>query len=293
MPHTIVGIGEFIWDIFPTAIEPGGAVANVLQHAHHMGEDAILVSRVGDDEFGKRFFNMWHEHGLTTDYVTIDPTLPTGSVVINHHPNGDATYSRIPPIASDFIPYTDELKRLAQTADAICFGCFGQWGNVSRETIQAMLTQTNPSCLRVVDINLRPGRYTEHLVLSSLEEASVLKLNDDELKIVAGYLNLHGDLETQIKTIIRQFDLKLVALTRAAEGALLITHDNKTDSHPGIPVKIVDTVGAGDAFTAALVAGLLKGLPLSKLNDFANRVGSYVCTQLGAAPKLPSSLLEF
>lgn len=292
MTNTIVGIGEFIWDLFPEGKEPGGAVANVIQHAHAMGETAILISRVGNDTLGQEFFALWKARGLDATYVTIDDEHPTGTVTITRHANGDASYKPIPSIASDYIPLTPELGTLAQRAHGVCFGTFGQHHEAARQSIHSFLKATKPHCLRIYDINIRPNRSSPAVILSSLELATVLKLNDEELSVVAAMLQLSGDMRSQMQTIIEKFDLQMIALTRGAHGALLLDANGDSHDHPGFPVKIVDTVGAGDAFTAALLVGLLHHMPIAQLNEFANRVGSYVCTQTGATPPLPPDILS-
>lgn len=288
---TIVGIGEFIWDLFPEGREAGGAVANVVQHARTMGENAILVSRVGNDTLGKDFFALWKTRGLDASYVSIDDDHPTGTVTITRHANGDASYKPIPNIASDYIPFTPELETLAHSADGVCFGTFGQQHETSRQSIRSFLKATKPHCLRMYDINIRPNRSSPAVIISSLELATVLKLNDEELSIVASMLQLSGDTRSQMRDLMEKFDLQLIALTRGAHGALLLEAGGTANDHPGFAVKTVDTVGAGDAFTAALLVGLLRHMPLAHLNEFANRVGSYVCTQTGATPPLPPEIL--
>lgn len=289
---TIVGIGEFIWDIFPEGKEPGGAVANVVQHAHTMGENAVLVSRVGDDALGKEFFKIWNERGLDASHVTIDDTHPTGTVTITRHASGDASYKPISEIASDYIPFTKELGDLASSADAVCFGTFGQHHETARRTIQSFIRATHFKCLRLYDINIRPTRSSLKVILTSLELATVLKLNTEELSVLAAMLTLQGDEKAQLHTLMTRFKLTCVALTRGVKGSVLLSHDGTFHDHAGIPVTVVDTVGAGDAFTAALAVGLLRDMPMDLLNEFANRVGSYVCSQTGATPPLPSEILS-
>lgn len=288
---TIVGIGEFIWDLFPEGKVPGGAVANVVQHAHTMGENALLVSRVGNDPLGQEFFKLWKERGLDASYMTVDDDHPTGTVTITRHGNGDASYKPIPQIASDYIPFTPELSTLAHKADAVCFGTFGQHQEEARHTIQSFLKSTRSDCLKLYDINIRPNRSSPRVVLKSLELATVLKLNDEELVIVAAMLQLHGDTKTQLHTLMSKFDLHYIALTRGAQGSLLLSRNGALHDHAGISIKVADTVGAGDAFTAALLVGLLRHMPIDRLNEFANRIGSYVCTQIGASPPLPKEIL--
>lgn len=289
---TIVGIGEFIWDIFPEGKEPGGAVANVVQHAHAMGENAVLVSRVGNDALGQDFFKTWQERGLNASQVTIDDTYPTGTVTITRHASGDASYKPILEIASDHIPFTTELGVLASSADAVCFGTFGQHNETARRTIQSFVRATHFKCLRVYDINIRPSRSSLKVILASLGLATVLKLNTEELVVVAAMLKLHGDDKTQLNTLMTRFGLNCIALTRGAKGSLLLSHDGTFHDHAGFQVEVVDTVGAGDAFSAALIVGLLHQLPFDVINEFANRVGSYVCTQTGATPPLPPEIVS-
>lgn len=289
---TIVGIGEFIWDLFPEGKELGGAVANVVQHAHTMGENAVLVSRVGNDPLGQEFFKTWKERKLDASYVTTDDTHPTGTVTITRHASGDASYKPIPEIASDYIPFTKDLENLAGSADAACFGTFGQHNEIARRTIQSFLRATHFKCLRLYDINIRPSRSSLKVILTSLELATVLKLNTEELTVLAAMLKLQGDVKTQLNTLMNRFDLQHVALTRGTSGSLILSRDGTFHDHPGFSVKVADTVGAGDAFTAALAVGLLRNIPIDRLNEFANRVGSYVCTRAGATSPLPPEILS-
>jgi fructokinase len=289
---TIVGIGEVLWDMLPTGRQLGGAPANFAYHARALGANGVPVSRVGDDDLGREILRRLASLGLDTRYVSTDRAHPTGRVDVRLDSAGVPDYVIHQPVAWDFIPADAPSLELASRADAVCFGTLAQRSPVSRASIRAFLRATRPQCLRVFDINLRQSYFDRGLVRDQLGLADVLKLNDAELSVVARLLEIEADAATVVRRLLRDYNLRVVALTRGPAGSALYTPD-RTSDHPGLPPpKIVDTVGAGDAFTAALVLGLLKGHDLDRINDFANRLASYVCSQPGATPEIPSEMVR-
>jgi len=287
----IVAIGEILWDMFPDGPQFGGAPANfACSVADLAGHDAnvYILSAIGCDELGKRALEVLRSRGVVTDFVS-QINRPTGQVLVRLDAAGHASYEFASDTAWDNIPWTDELIPLAARADAVCFGTLAQRSDVSRHTIQQFLRATRPECLRILDINLRPPFWSNEVILQSLELANILKLNDLELGVVA---NIKGwklpDLEIA-KQLQHTFSLKAVALTRGANGAAIMGLTGHSDM-PSKSVQVLNTVGAGDAYTAALAIGMLRSLPVEIINSWASRVAAFVCTQPGAAPNLPSSL---
>jgi fructokinase len=203
---------------------------------------------------------------------------------------GRASFEIAIDTAWDNITWSDELQRLAARADAVCFGTLGQRSPTSRETIQRFVRSTRPECLRILDINLRPPFWDEAILRQSFELANVLKLNDTELVVLAEMLGWQGTDDELLEKLLRTFSLRLVALTRGAEGATLISAVGEHSDLPGQPVAVVDTVGAGDSYTAALAVGLLNRIPLAAINAWGIRVAAFVCSQPGATPHLPADL---
>jgi fructokinase len=288
----VIGVGEVLWDLLLTGPQLGGAPANFAYHAHALGAQAQVITRVGKDDYGREIIRRFHEMGLPETGVQVDETAPTGTAKVALSGNGLAHFTIQENVAWDCIAMTDEAAAVARRADAICFGSLAQRCEASRHTIQQLVAATPPDALRVFDINMRQQFYSRDVVEKSFRLANVLKLNDDELPRLADMLSLTGSTEDQIGQLAQTFSLRLVALTRGPNGSLLYQKDNNNDEVrwsdcPSRPVKVVDTVGAGDSFTAALVLGLLRKMDLDEVNTIANEVARYVCSQPGATPTMP------
>jgi fructokinase len=286
---TVVGIGELLWDLFPEGARFGGAPVNFACHAAALGAGVHAATSVGNDELGRQAVKELQSHGVNADAVAICETAPTGTVQVAVDVAGKAAFTFAPDVAWDHVQWSEGIARLATICDAVCFGTLGQRSAESRETIQRFVGATPAASLRVFDINLRPPFYSEEAIRESLALASVLKLNDDELPILAAMCGAAGSQVEVLAQLARQFDLQLVALTRGPRGAILLRGGEVSEAH-GVPVAVKDTVGAGDAFTAALVLGLLRNDPLDEINRRACAVAAYVCSQTGATPTLPEAL---
>ena len=291
IPHMprplIVGIGEILWDMLPGGRQLGGAPANFAYHAKVLGAEAHVVSRVGNDDLGREILRRLDELALNRDFVEVDRDHPTGTVEVRLDAKGVPTYVIHENVAWDWIAPTSRLLDLARRADAVCFGTLAQRTPGTAAAIGEFLSATRDSCLRVFDVNFRQHYYDAGRVREALFVANVLKLNEDEVPVLQGLLPRRiepGELRAA-------FDLHAVAITRGPRGSVLYTPAG-VDEHRGAPVEsLADTVGAGDAFTAALVTGLLKGYDARRINDFANRLAAYVCSQPGATPPVPGELL--
>ncbi|MFA4835589.1 MAG: carbohydrate kinase, partial [Dehalococcoidia bacterium] len=269
--------------------EMGGAPANFAYHACALGGEGVVISSIGADDYGRQIFDRLGALSLSREYVSIDGTHPTGTVEVTVDARGKPSYIIRENVAWDFIPNTPQLMELAKKADAVCFGTLAQRSAVSRATIQAFLKRTPQKVLRIFDINLRQSFYSKELIESSLDLANVLKLNDEELAVIASLLSLSGDESTLLAEIAGKHRLYMVALTRGDKGSILYS-DGQISIHPGYKVEVVDTVGAGDAFTASLALSVLSGQDLDAINDHANRVAAFVCSKHGATPRLPDEL---
>jgi len=285
----VVGLGEILWDILPDGRQLGGAPANFGYHSQALGAEGIVASCIGDDQLGKEIITRLSELGLNCDYITVDKEHPTGTVTVRVDSEGKPQYTIHEDVAWDYIRSNRRLLGLAGRADAVCFGSLCQRCDVSRRTIHEFLAATKPDCICVFDINLRQSYFSREIIETSLERASVLKLNDEELPVVAEMLDIKGSEIDILSRLTTTYNLRIIALTRGARGSLLFTKGERCD-YPGLPTKVVDTVGAGDAFAAALTIGLLRGRSLDEISEFANQVASFVCSHSGATPKLPDSL---
>ncbi len=277
----IAALGEVLWDMFPGGRQPGGAPANFVHHAGKLGADAYLVSLVGRDDTGDELLVRLEAHGIPFAYIGRDPQHPTGTVHVAVDEAGQPDFIIHENVAWDFLPWDSELAALASRVDAVCFGSLCQRTVDTRTTVERFLKATSETCARIFDINLRQDFYTIEILRHSLERATLLKLNTEELNVLSQALSLSGTPERRLKQIMENFSLQLVALTRGQEGSLLVT-SGASSEHPGFPVEVVDTVGAGDAFTAALVLGWLQHKDLDEINLDANRVAGQVCSHKGA-----------
>ncbi|MBP7794033.1 MAG: carbohydrate kinase [Candidatus Saccharicenans sp.] len=278
---TIFSLGEILWDIFPEGKKIGGAPANVAFYLSRLGENPVLISRVGEDSFGEEALSVCQNCSLKTDFIQKDEVHCTGKVNVHLDSQGVPRFEIQDNVAWDFIEESPLISLAIKEADAVCFGTLAQRHEKSRTTIRRLLAQTRTDCLKVLDLNLRFPYFDKELIEASLRMADVLKLNSDELAIVSELFSLNGVELELLRILLEKFSLQLVALTAGEKGSILLSHKEKS-LHSGYSVPVVDTVGAGDAFTAALVHGLLSGLELDEINDFANRLASLVCTKKGA-----------
>ncbi len=286
----IVAIGEVLWDVYPDAVHFGGAPANVACHAASLGAEAWMVSAVGVDAPGARAVEALRTRGVETLHLAHDPHHATGRVLVTLDQAGVPSYDIVADSAWDHRVWSDDLGRLAARADAVCFGTLGQRSPVSRATIRRFVTATPPGALRLLDVNLRQGFDDADTIRESLRIATAMKLNDDELPIVARVCGIRATTSRDMLIeLAAAFQLRLAALTRGPGGAVLIAGGDESDC-PALATNVVDTVGAGDAFAAALVTGVLQELPLDATNRRANAIAAFVCSEPGATPRLPAEL---
>ena len=281
MKKTIVGIGEILWDMLPSGKALGGAPANFAYHAGRLGEEGWAVSAVGDDALGREILDLVKSKGLRNLIAVTDK--PTGTVQVELDDRGVPAYNIMEDVAWDNIPFTPEMEELAKRADAVCFGSLVQRMN-SRPSVMRFIRAMRPDALKVFDINLRQHYYSCEVLEESLMLADILKINDEEIRIVAGMLGLSDDAVTACRELIGNFGLRLVILTKGPEGSEVITAD-KVIPQGVDDVEIVDTVGAGDSFTAAFTVAYLRGDSLAEAQRLASATASYVCSRKGAMPE--------
>lgn len=280
----VVGIGELLWDLLPSGKQLGGAPSNFSYITNLLGDTGIPASRVGNDALGDEGMQRLSKLGVTTDYVQRDGTHPTGTVKVEVDDAGQPGFEILNPVAWDFFEWTPAWQRLAEQADAVCFGSLAQRAAGSRSTIGQFLRATRPDAVRVFDVNLRQNFYSKGVIEESLERATIVKLNHDELPVVMRLLGWEERGERKSADRLLSFaGMKLVGVTRGVNGSLLMTRDQCSE-HPGFRVEVVDTIGAGDAFSAALLHGYLRAEPLDGINENANRVGAWVASQAGGMP---------
>jgi fructokinase len=283
MKRKVVGIGEVLWDILPERTCLGGAPANFAYITTLLGDEGIVASRVGDDSLGLDARRHMQELGLSIDHVQIDPVYSTGTVNVEIDDKGLPRYEFAQPVAWDFLEWTADWKRLSQTVDAVCFGSLAQRTETSRSTIQGFV-RASARAVKIFDVNLRQSFYSQDVLAESMKLADIVKLNDEELpKIMALGKLPHQDEQSSAQRLMDAYDLKLICVTRGAKGSLLLRRGEASE-HSGFRVKVADTVGSGDAFTAGLVHEYLNGASLDRMNEVANRAGAWVASEAGAMP---------
>lgn len=294
MPYKIVGIGEVLWDVFPHSRNFGGAPANFAYFVKKLGQNGLVASKVGDDFLGKEIMDSLFKLGLAGDFIQIDSEHPTGTVDVKIDDNGQPDYIINKNVAWDFLEFSDRWKKLAKEADVICFGTLAQRSLRSRRTIIDFLKMARSSTIKVFDINLRQNFYSLKTIVQSLELATILKLNTEELRILKnlmGYSSEKNDINF-CRRLMNEYGIKLVCLTRGEDGSLLMDESDYYD-HPGYKISVADTVGAGDAFTAAVVIKYLDGRTLEEMSNSANRLGSWVSSHTGPTPVLDKEIKGF
>jgi fructokinase len=289
MRFKAVGIGEVLWDLLPGGKQLGGAPANFAFHAQALGAEVRIISRLGQDEDGMEMVRRLQELGVPTECLQVDPNLPTGRVSIAVADDGQPQYTIHENMAWDRLTADENARRAIASADVVCFGTLAQRSDASRQGIRTLLSIARQDTVRVFDVNLRQHFYTREIIEESLALANALKVNDAELSRITALCGVAGDAREQLSMLTTRFKLRAAACTRGAQGALLWA-DGRWSEHPGTPVQVQDTVGAGDAFTAAMVLGLLADWSLDVINDRANRIAAHVASCAGATPSLPEDL---
>lgn len=288
MNEIVVGMGEALWDVLPEGKKIGGAPANFAYHVSQFGLPSCVVSAIGDDALGKEIIENFTSKGL--DQLIAEVPYPTGTVQVEIDQTGIPLYDIKENVAWDNIPYTEHLDALAKRTKAVCFGSLAQRNVVSRETINHFL-DTMPKdddSLIVFDVNLRQGFYNKEILCKSMQNCNILKINDEELITVSRMFGYPGiDLQDKCWILLGKYNLKMLILTCGINGSYVFTPGN-VSFQPTPKVEVADTVGAGDCFTAAFIASILKGKSVTEAHTIAVKTSAYVCTQKGAMPILPT-----
>ena len=285
--YNIAGLGELLWDVLPGGEVLGGAPANFCYHINSLGGRGVPISAVGADDRGIRALKVLQKKGVETDGITSIPDKPTGWVDAMVDGRGVATYSFPDDVAWDHLSLNAFSLSLQSSLHAVCFGTLAQRGAESRQAIYEYLDGLTASqAVRVFDINLRQNFYSQDILLESLKRTDILKLNDDELKVIRKLFTMTGSDVDVLSEIRKKYNLSMIILTRGGMGSVLLTAE-KVSEQPGIETTMQDTIGAGDSFTAAATIGYLQGRDLDEINELASRLAAYVCTQKGAMPDVP------
>lgn len=286
----IVGLGEVLWDVFPDGPRFGGAPANFASICKQLARDRADVhvfSAVGSDPLGDAALRELSKFSVRTELVERNER-ETGQVLVELDPQGRASYRFIESPAWDEISFSNSALEVAKHADAVCFGTLAQRSQVSRNSIELFLNQCPSGTLKVLDLNLRAPYFTRDCILLSMGRANALKLNDEELPIVAEILGESGTEGDLLRKLRERFGFQFIALTKGEKGSVILA--DRSIERPSNSIVVKDTVGAGDAFTAALVLGVLTHQPWETIQAWATDVAGYVASQSGATPALPNGL---
>ena len=290
MNNIVVGMGEALWDVLPEGKKIGGAPANFAYHVSQFGLASEVISAVGDDALGDEILENLTSKGLS--HLIEKVPYPTGTVQVEIDQAGVPQYEIKENVAWDNIPYTARLEAIAERTGAVCFGSLAQRNVVSRNTINRFLDampQTDSTAI-VFDVNLRQGFYNNEILCNSMKRCNILKINDEELVTVSRMFGYPGiDLQDKCWILLDKYNLKMLILTCGINGSYVFTPGN-VSFQPTPKVEVADTVGAGDSFTAAFIASILKGKSVAEAHALAVQTSAYVCTQKGAMPVLPKEL---
>ena len=287
----VVGLGEVLWDMLPEGKQLGGAPANFAHHVAQCGMPAYLISAVGEDALGEEIRSAIKEKGLDATLHTVP--YPTGTVDVTLDDQGVPQYDIREGAAWDNIPFTAEMEELAKHTAVVCFGTLAQRSEVTRKTIEAYVAAMPEEAVKVCDINLRGNYYSKEVVESSLKMSDMIKVNYEELEEVCRLVGIEfTDQHSVAHTLIDNYGLDMLVVTCGTEGSFVYCMDENASCVPTPKVEVVDTVGAGDAFTGVFVSGMLGGLEVRWAHMLAVEAAAFVCTQAGATPELPEDIKE-
>ncbi len=280
--NEILCFGEVLWDRLPSGAKPGGAPMNVALHLNAIGLNAAIASSVGNDEAGKELITFLQDSGMKTNLIQTDPKLPTSEVLVHLDSNNNATYEICEPVAWDNIQLSDELAEKAKHSGLIIYGSLASRNGTTRKTLLKLLDN---DAVKLIDVNLRKPYDKQDVLELLLAKTDIVKLNDDELVVFSGWQGIHGKSEEElVEWFVKQYNVEMLCVTKGEKGALMY-YKNQFYEHPGFKVNAVDTVGAGDAFLAGLVASFLQKKTPTEAIAFACATGAFVASKAGATPK--------
>jgi fructokinase len=287
-PPQFVCFGEVLWDILPGISLPGGAPMNVTYHLHKHMQLVRLITRIGNDKAGKDIRDLFEGRGLNTDYFSVDDEFETGKVYATPDEHNNMSYEIVQPVAWDYIPASDKNIRLVQGCDYLVYGSLAARSETSRNTLLKLLEQP---CIKVMDINLRPPHFSKDSLLPLMQQADILKLNEDELQLVSGWFSISGNKKELIQQLASLFAISSVVVTLGAAGALLY-HNDRFFEHKGYKVTVADTIGSGDAFLAGLLSKQAIHSSAAEMLDHACKLGAFIATKNGGCPEYALADLE-
>lgn len=287
---TAAGIGELLWDVLPGSEELGGAPVNFAYHVNALGATGIPISTIGSDVRGERALRELQTKGVKTSAISFSNLYPTGFVDVHVDNAGVATYRFPDNVAWDYLSINNAARELHNDLDAVCFGSLAQRSDQSHQVIQTYLKGLKAGTLKIYDVNLRQNFYSLRVVDESLSQADIVKLNDEELSILTELLGIRSAEKSALETLLKRYSLEMVILTRGSKGSLIMTGEELSEQQ-GAKIEVVDTIGAGDSFTAAVTIGYLQQRALADIHARANELAAFVCSSRGAMVRLPDRMV--
>ena len=278
--HAVVCFGEVLWDLLPDKSLPGGAPMNVAYHLTKLGEKATLLTKIGDDDYGKKLMAVLSSSGIPTAFVQTDPVHPTGLVHARPNEFNEVVYEIAFPAAWDFISWEDGFDAVVQSADVFVYGSLAVRNEVSRATLYRLLQKAKT---KIFDINLRAPHFEQSNLEHLLNSADVLKMNNHELELISDWYGTYQTLEERTHFLLDKFNLKTLIVTMGDAGAL-VNHQGTIYQYSGFKVQVADTIGSGDSFLAGFIHQTLQGASIEKALAFACGIGAFMATQHGACP---------
>lgn len=281
MQHRVIAFGEIVWDMLPAGKQIGGAPLNFAFFSRTSDTRAYIISAIGTDRLGEETLSVLANAGVDLTYVQRNG-LPTSQVLVELDEKGCPEYEIVEGVAWDAIECTSDAIEVVKEASVFCWGSLSQRSETSHNTLLQLLESLPEDCLRVFDINIRQHYYSKAIIEKSLLYSDVLKLNEDELPIVAEMLEIQGPLNEIIRSIIEKYALRYLIYTHGADFSEVYASDGEMSRILTPKVEVKDTVGAGDSFTAAFVTSMLQGESLAQSHAKAVEVSAQVCTKSGA-----------
>jgi fructokinase len=282
MQKTILAFGETLWDLLPSGPALGGAPFNFACRIRSLGDGGIIVTRLGRDEQGRKALEQIVALGMDASHVQTGDPHPTGTVHVTLDGKGDPDYFIVPEAAYDFINVTPELLELALAADCFCFGTLAQRAPASRQALHLLLDVAAKG-VRFLDINLRKDCFFRETITESLTRANVLKLNLQEAHYLAELFEISlASLPDFCDEIMEEWSLTTCLVTLGEHGAFAASADETKVYVPGYEIKVADTCGAGDAFSAGFSHEFLRGKALAECCQLGNALGAMVAMQRAA-----------
>ncbi|MFT4095136.1 MAG: carbohydrate kinase [Niabella sp.] len=279
--------GEILWDVLPTGKVPGGAPMNVCYHLNRLNLAASIISKTGNDENGKALLDFLQKNHIDTSLIQTDSRQATGTVIATQKGN-EIEYDIVQPVAWDFIDNSATLMERVSAADYFIFGSLAARNPHSRNTLIQLLDTAKT---KIIDINLRPPHYEQSTVELLFTKADILKLNNHELALIAGWYSNEADFEKQVLLLSEKFSIPVMIITKGEAGAALLYNKNFYE-HPGYKIKVADTIGSGDAFLAGFLSKYTTGHSPETALEFACRIGAFVASQKGACPDYQAEEIE-